>query len=109
MLTTKTFVSVSHEDDDISRIQDNISNALDPVLETEILDGVLLPNQTIPGGGKLVAAHGLGRPAQGYMVVFASAAVSAPYAPPALQTTPNGAVVLQFDSGAGATISLWIF
>lgn len=109
MLTTKNFVSIAHEDDDISRIQNNISNAVDPVLNTEIVDGILLTDLTIPASLKLVAPHGLGRPAQGYMVVYATAAVPAPYAVPADQTTPSGAVVLSFSSGAGAKISLWVF
>lgn len=109
MLTTKNFVSVSTQDDDVDRMQVNISNAVDPVLNTEILDGVLLTGLTIPASLKLVAAHGLGRPADGYAVVASSAAVSLPYAVAAEQTTPNGAVVLSFSSGAGAVISLWVF
>ena len=109
MLTTKKLTTLQPKDDDSARLQNNISAALNPLLQTPILDGVLLTNLTIPASGKLVAAHGLGRTALGYMVVFSSAAVPAPYALPADQTSPANAIMLTFSSGAGAKINLWCF
>lgn len=109
MLTKKTTPTINVQDDKLSRIQDNITHTLDPVLQTEIIDGVLLVNLVIPASGFLVVPHGLGRRARGYIVVAANAAYSPPYAPVASQTSPNNAVMLQFSTGAGATISIWVF
>lgn len=109
MLTTKTFAAVTTQDPTLTKVQSNLSTVLNPVLQTSLLDGVLLQNQTITTGGKLVASHGLGRAAQGVIVVMANATVSTPYAIANEQTTPTGAIRLTFDTGAGATVSLWVF
>ncbi len=109
MLTRKNLPQLNVEDDKLQRIQQNVSDTYDPALNTPILDGTLLQRQVIPTSLKLTLGHGLGRPAQGYIVVYADRALPAPYALQADQTNPNGALVLSFSSGAGATISIWVF
>lgn len=109
MLTSKSLTQLTVTDNVLGRIQSNVAAVLNPVLQTPIVDGVLLQRKTIPASGKLTASHGLGRQALGAIVVLSSAAVAVPYVLPADQTAPNGAIVLTFASGAGATINLWVF
>ncbi len=109
MLIRKNVSQVGVEDEEIARVQTNITEAVDAVMATPILDGLLVQRVVIPTSGKLTVSHKLGRAAAGVMVVMASAAVSVPYALAADQTAPNGAIVLTFSTGAGATISLWVF
>lgn len=109
MLTQKSMSTLNLEDDSLQRFQHNVQIPMEALLQTPILDGTLVIGQTIPASGKLLVAHGLGRKANGVLVVGASAQVSLPYQVPAEQTSPNGAVMLSFTSGAGATVSLWVF
>lgn len=109
MLTRKTLPSINFEDEDIQRFEDNVAATLEPVLSTELIDGVLVKNLTIPASLVLTVPHGLGRRALGWIVVNANAATSNAYMVPTDQLSPNGSVVLRFTSGAGATISLWVF
>lgn len=109
MLNIKSLSQITTTEETENRIQGNIAAALNPVLQTPVLDGTLVERLVIPAGGKLTVAHGLGRPALGALVVDASAAVSNPYRLTADQTSPNGAAVLTFATGAGATVSLWVF
>lgn len=109
MLTQKSMSTLNLGDDTLQRFQANIQTPVEALLQTPIVDGTLVTGQTIPASGKLTVAHGLGRRANGVLVVGASAQVSLPYMVPADQTSPNGAVVLSFTGGAGATVSLWVF
>ena len=109
MLTRKNTPQINVDDDKLGRIQQNIADTLDPVLATPILDGVHMQRQTIPATLKLSLGHGLGRPALGYFITYANQPVPPPFALLADQTNPAGALVLSFSSGAGATISVWIF
>lgn len=109
MLSKKAISQLNIDDDKLSRVQSNIVTALDPVLATPILDGNLVQNLTIPVGGKLLVPHQLGRPAVGAFVVMADAPVSVPYAVSGEQFATSGGIVLTFDTGAGAMVSLWVF
>lgn len=109
MLSQKSLNQINVVDNTLSRIQNNTANALNPVLLTPIIDGVLAQRLTIPANGKLTVSHGLGRVALGAIVVLASAAVSTPTTLVADQTAPLGAIVLTFSSGAGATVNVWVF
>ncbi len=69
MLNQKSVTSLNLKDDTITRMQTNILDALNPLLQTPILDGVLVQGLTIPASGKLVVSHGLGRRALGVLIV----------------------------------------
>lgn len=111
MLTQKSVAQFNVEDEQLSRSLNNVASALNPVLETPLLDGVLVGPLVVPASLRLVVSHGLGRPARGFLVANATAAYGVPYATPgvAAQPSPNGAIVLTFPSGAGASITLWVF
>jgi hypothetical protein len=109
MLTQQSFSEINVDDDELSRVQRNVSTAVNPVLATPIINGVLIENQVIPSTGKLVLAHRMGRVPLGFIVVRASAEVSYPYALAAEQYAPTSVIVLTFSTGAGASVSVWVF
>jgi hypothetical protein len=109
MLSSKAMPTFVLKDEETQRIQQQQDAVLNSVLATPILDGRLIQGLTVPTSGPLVVPHGMNRRALGIFVVAASAAVSVPYQLPADQTSPTGAIMLRFTSGAGATISVWVF
>lgn len=109
MLNQKSMSDLNFDDQVMQRAYVNIQNAVNPVLQTEILDGILVTGVVIRSTNKALVPHGLGRAARGVLIVGASAPVPLPYMLPADQTSPSGAVMLSFSSGAGATISCWVF
>lgn len=109
MLSTTTYTAPITGDDSATRGFRDVAVALNPVLTTPLINGNLVTSLTIPASGKLVVAHKLGRPARGFFVTNADANVSQPYAVAADQKTPNGGIVLTFDTGAGATVDVWVF
>lgn len=109
MLTTKALKPLLVKDVQTNKAHDQIAAALNPVLATPILDGVQLIAQKIGANGKLVASHNLGRAATSWHVGASNAPTSVPYAVPADQKAPTQAVVLTFATGAGATITLWVY
>lgn len=111
MLTQKSLAQFNVSDEQLSRSLDNVASALNPVLATPLLDGVLVGPLTVPASLVLTVPHGLGRPALGFLVVRASAPYGIPYATPgaSAQPSPNGAVVLTFSSGVGAALTFWVF
>lgn len=56
-------------DKQINAVQDNIALALQPLLNEDQLDSILLKNITLTAGIVNTVAHGLGRPLQGWYVV----------------------------------------
>lgn len=111
MLSQKSLAQFNVDDEQLSRSLDNVASALNPVLETPLLDGVLVGPLVVPASLLLTVPHGLGRPARGFFVANATAAYGVPFAVPgaAAQPSPNGAIVLTFPSGAGASLTFWVF
>jgi len=69
----KKFAIVQVTDRNMRQLQENISQALNPVLQNAFVDGSLLPDVSLSTGNNQVA-HGLGRVAQGRAFVYESAA-----------------------------------
>ena len=109
MLPIKTFQTINAAEQNLQFIQRNVQNALNPVLGTAILDGVLVQNMKIPSSGQLNVGHNLGRAPQGYFVVSSTGAYSPPYSVTSEQLTPNTQLVLHFTTGAGSVVSIWVF
>lgn len=129
MLTQKSLSQFNVQDEQLSRSIDNVATVLNPVLQTPILDGVLvsitLPADTsTPPGWAITATlpHGLGRQARGVLVAFFPQVAANPQQPyvfisPTDQLPNplnNNAVVVRFNVGGGGpwvplTASFWVF
>lgn len=96
----KTFVS---NNVDIRVLQSNVSDALTPVLKTELIDGRLFTNLSI-GTVATAINHGLSRKANGYIVVSSSnPAVFSDNISYADQTSFN------LTASVATTVALWVF
>lgn len=109
MLPRKNLVDFNANDDELNRYMHTVADAVEPVLQTAVLDGNLIERQVVPATLKLVVPHGLGRRPRGFWLAASNANCGQPYALPADQTAPTGALVLTFPSGAGATVSVWVY
>jgi hypothetical protein len=57
------------KDKDSQKLQQNIENAIEPIIRKAIIDGVLLKNLCLTPGTSNEIRHGLGRAPQGWIVV----------------------------------------
>ena len=54
---------------ELQKVQQNIENAIEPIIRKEIIDGVLLKKVCLENGVSNEIKHGLGRPPQGWIIV----------------------------------------
>lgn len=109
MLPRKALVDFNANDGELNRFMHVVQEAVNPVLQTEVLDSNLIQSLVIPSTLKLTVPHGLGRRPLGFILAGTNANCGQPYALPADQTNAKGALVLTFPQGAGATVSVLVF
>lgn len=130
MLTEKSLTITATPDNvPLTRVQQRVSEALNPVLTTPILDGVLIKNYVATtrdaSQNSVTLVHNLGRPALGSLLVAYNTRQSYSYntysyiTPQPLDgtgqssPTPNSSLVIRFTQPgipvAGDTMSFWVF
>ena len=57
------------KDPDVQKFQQNVENAIEPIIRKEIIDGILLKKVCLEPGVANEVKHGLGRAPQGWIVV----------------------------------------
>lgn len=83
-------------------LQTNWATQLNPVIQKEIVQGILLKNISLLTGANIIN-HKLSRQMQGWMVSDIDAAVSI------YRSQPLNDKTLTLTSSGAATISLWVF
>ena len=104
-MTLSRFAKVQVEDEELSRVQDRVKAALDPLTSIPLLDGVLLEGVVITAGSFTPVAHRLARPWRGYLVLTrgANAVVWN-------QTAgSDSGSFLYLQASANVTVNLWVF
>lgn len=89
------------DDDIINKVQDNVNTVIRPIIDSAIIDGVLLNNISLKNGATVVD-YKLGRKLQGYIVVRKTA--NANIWDGALTTK-----TITLHSDAACVVSLWCF
>lgn len=89
----------------MNQLQQNLKQAVDPLLQNPFLDGYVISNIDLATGDNTIS-HGLNRPLQGWVQVLADAGVTL-YDKQEDNTTPSSTLVL--NSSGAATISLYVF
>jgi hypothetical protein len=89
------------KDNDLAFVQDNIINAINPILRNVLLDGVMAEGFDITTTGTSIP-HGLNRKPLGYIVI-------AKDAPSDVYQTAMDSKFITLQATADVTISLWIF
>lgn len=98
--------SFNTNDPAFGRMQSAWSNALNPLVDLPLLQGVLVKNIELTAGANIVN-HGLGRSPQGYIITRAQDAATALYDTQA--SNPRPALTLLITSSATCRVDLWIF
>jgi hypothetical protein len=93
------------EGDDLNRIQQYISNALQPILGCPLVDGNLVTGVNLKNG-LTVIEHKLGRKLRGWFIVDQNAIASI-YREPGTENL--GSKTLTLHSSAACTVSIWCF
>lgn len=96
---------VQTDDRKVNQLQQNLKQALDPLLQNPLLNGYIISDIDLATGDNIIS-HGLNRPLQGWVQVLADAGVTL-YDKQSENTTPSSTLVL--NSSGAATVSLYVF
>lgn len=102
-MTNKAFTKVYTTDEELTHLQENVNDAISPLLKNPLLDGLILSNISLVIGSNNVS-HKLGRNLQGWIVVDKDA-VSNIYREVSLTPT----LTLKLNSSANCIVSLYVF
>ena len=106
-LTTKAVNTFNVEDQKLSRIQQNLVTALNSVMASEIIDGVLVKSVDCVAGTPVNVKHGLNRTTVQVLVVNSFGA--APIAFSRASRTGNDPNYVTLTPSATGSADLWIF
>lgn len=96
---------VQTQDKDINQLQQNLSQALNPVIQNPVISGNILVQQKLISGFNVIN-HGLGRKLQGWFLVRKRGS-SDIYDTQDLNQSP--AATLQLQSSAVVSVDIYVF
>lgn len=100
----RKYTRINVENYDLSRVQDAIGEALDPISTSPILDANFVKNISLKSGQDNQVEHGLNRPYQMWFLVRSNAAAHVYEA--ATQYLPSKFITLRCNTDV--TVSLWV-
>lgn len=101
----KSIALVQTQDRNVNQLQQNLKQALDPLLQNPLLNGYVISDIELDTGDNTIS-HGLNRPLQGWIQVLADAGVTL-YDKQSDNTTPSSTLVI--NSSGAAIVSLYVF
>ena len=105
-MSIKRFERFPTSNETLSMIQERIEDAVLPITESSIIDGVLIQGQTLSSGSTSTVSHNLGRNIKGYIVVKRSAAQ---HVFDVQDTNDNPNTTLLLTASGTVTVDLWVF
>jgi len=69
MTGVKSFKKLELENKELNKLQSNIELTFTPIINSEIINGILIRNLNLTTGQDNIVAHKLGRKALGYIIV----------------------------------------
>lgn len=105
-MSLKSFKKVSLQDPNGNKLQDNLDDFFRPVINSPIIDGILLKNISLTNGVTNKIDHKLGRTLRGWKVVRqrASAIIW-----DTQDTNANPSTTLNLNCSAAVVVDLWVF
>ena len=100
----KRFARVQTISREVNQIQDRIASATDPFFDQPFFGGVLLTDVLLTAGYGNQIQHGLGREPLGFVLAGANA-----YAMVCENTSSRTDKIIELNTTATATVSLWIY
>jgi len=102
----RRFQKLNTDDAVVNRLQDNLSQALDPITSNPLLDRRVLTVQSLVTGSTNYVAHGLGRPLQGWSIVRQRGSASV-Y--DAQDSNPNPSLTLALVTSGNVVVDIEVF
>lgn len=102
----KQFQTIATDEPKLERIQQNITKALQPIIQASIIDGVHLTGVVLTTGQANLVAHKLGRPPLGWLIVRKRATADI-WDEQDGNSMPTSSLDLR--SSATVTVDLWVF
>jgi len=102
----RPFQRLVTEDQELNRVQQNMAEALRPVLTAAVLDGRLVEDVALATGQDNVVNHGLGRAVRGWLVVRQNAQADL-WDTQASNAVPGRTLLMR--TSATVTVTLWVF
>lgn len=101
----KDFKKISSTNKEVKQLQENVEQAIKPIINSQIVDGVLVKNIVIVSGTEKFVEHKLGREPIGFIVVRkrANAIIWDD------QDNNTNKRTFSLNSSANVTIDAWIF
>ncbi len=103
-MAIKDFKAVSIDDAQAAKLQENVAEALVPILRSQILDGVLLRDVVLITGQQNTVYHKLGRAPLAWILASPNADTRVWES---ASNLPSKTLLL--NCSANCTISLWVF
>ena len=100
---SKAFRKLVTRDPDLLKVQENVEQAIKPLLQSIVVSGQVLKSVTVSAGSNNLVEHGLGREIQGYIVIKRSAN-STVFDKPDLA---EGRVMNEVDAPGAIAVASW--
>jgi len=105
-MTLRRFERIQVPDPDLNRVQSRLQDTLMPVMDSSIIDGLLITDQALASGTTSIISHGLGRKIKGWIVVGKNAAQ---HVYDVQSSNDNPDKFLYLTAGGTVTVDLWVF
>jgi hypothetical protein len=105
-MALRRYERIHAADPDLNRVQQRLQDALLPVMDASIIDGLLITDQDLVSGTTSIISHKLGRPIRGWIVVGKNAAQ---HVYDVQSSNENPEKFLYLTAGGTVTVDLWVF
>ncbi len=102
-----TFKKIKTKDEDLTRVQNAVASAVDPLLANPILDGRLVEGIVLTAAVFTNVPHKLGRKVRGFFIADRNAQATVWRDPST--ANPDEAKFLRLTTDATVTINLWVY
>jgi len=102
----RAFKKTNFQENEPAKLQSNLEIFFKPLLNSEIIDGILLKDVILTTGSVNKVEHKLGRKLLGWMVIGKNANATV-WDSQATNTTLDSTIDL--NSSANVTVNLWVF
>lgn len=102
----KAYKKFRSDDSELNELQENVQDVLTPVINSQVIDGVLLKNVVLDSTLNNIVEHRLGRAPEGWILVR-KRAQSTIWDLQDSNVTPSRTLILKCS--ANVTVDLWVF
>ena len=98
----KQYKKITAKEREVNQLQENIEQALNPIVAKQVVDGILIRTIALKAGSINNVSHKLGRKPVGYIIVSKDANSQ-------IWNAELKKSILQIQCSINTTISIWVF